>query len=252
MNLSACILAALLAVSLADGQETIKTIDESDQAAVKRFYSAKTAAEEKAASEEFQASARSSSIGRWGCEKPSGQPGVGRCLDVGHPQWPGGLGAEIEGARDIPPRVYRQRPAGRGLRLGVEHRGAGVTRGRAAAARSDREEPAPEGPRPGVFQPGRAAREPRRHGPRRQQTTLVLHELGWRGGAQAADLADGRRPLGRVRVYGRVAKTYPDLEHARTGKTLGAVALAAPTGFATSRSAGPSRRSRAWTSTASR
>src|SRR5262249_28449470 len=38
-----------------DGQESIKAIDESLQAAVNRYYAAKTEAEEKAASEELQA-----------------------------------------------------------------------------------------------------------------------------------------------------------------------------------------------------
>ena len=52
---SASIFAALLSLTLVDGPDSLKALDESYQAAVKRIYAAKTEADEKAAAEDFQA-----------------------------------------------------------------------------------------------------------------------------------------------------------------------------------------------------
>jgi thiol-disulfide isomerase/thioredoxin len=223
---SASICAALLVLSLADGQESIKAIDESYQAAVRRIYAAKTEAEEKAASEEFHA-LRATLVDR-ALKLAQKHPGSPEAVDALTWVVCNGRGGSEPRSKAL--ETLRREYIGSD-RLSEACRWASNTVGNESleAERLLREaiEKSPHPKVRGWAYFGLAELLESRADIFRDIDKLPPSYRNWIGEAAlkrltsrtAEDLFGESEAL-----YGHVTKTYPDLEHPRTGKTLGAVA----------------------------
>lgn len=223
---SHCLLAALLALPMADGPGPLKAIDESYQAAVKRIYAAKTEAEEKAASDDFQ-TLRASLVDRamgLALARPGSSEAVDAWTWIIHHGLPG---SELR----IQALETLRRDSLASDRLGEACRLASNTVGkesleaerllREALARSLHAEVR-----------GRACFSLAELLDARADLVRDIEQIppGYRKwvGEEALKQMASRSVDDLVgeseSLYRRVASTYPDLPHAWTGKSLGAVA----------------------------